>query len=214
MSRVYKKPADVSWPLWKFVLVGLGGSILWIFIIWVVRVPVAIYHANPRLTISDILLGSVWLLFAFWRRWAWQRGRKYRHWHNWMEGLFASIYITLLPLCGGIAYWNHALNYPWNYVVNGVLVTLFILVWAMPILSYPTAKKLSQIPWSLSGLLIPFAGVAGSGGALFGMYAYRNGQMRLALLVMGSMLFLLAFMIASGGAQYIWERRPWAKKDE
>jgi hypothetical protein len=209
MPRIRITPPAVFWPVWKVLFVGsaLSGSIT--LTAWGLK-SLALGHQLP-MTVFDFLLGCGFLLLLLLNRWTWRLRKKHLLWYDWLLALTGTMYFNGLFLGGAIVSWTSLLNYPWNWVVKGILVAFVILVWAMPLLSYPTAKKLSQIPWALSGSLLPFTGVAGAAGAVIGIYGYRHGQSKLVLGVAGSLFFLLAFLAAASSAQDFWDSRPWAK---
>lgn len=208
----------VSSPDWKALAVRLiAGLYMSGFVAisrWWGRMMFNNSHSFHPFVPSDFLPGIGFLLIAFWSWWTSHPRRKNKRWHEWLILLVFLMYITGLFLWGAISLFNHSLNYPWNQVVNGVVVALFTLVWIMPLLSYPTAKKLSQIPWLLSGPMMGLVGIAGTLGASFGMYGYRHGETKLVFGVMGFLCLFVAFLMAMSGARSIWDSRPWAREGE
>ncbi len=214
---IFTPPPSASWPIWKSVLLVLGFSVLWISLIWIFRLPLVIYrNDSPGLKTSDILLGIVWLPYLLWMRWTWKPGRKHRRWHHWIANLFASLYITLLLLCGGISYWNALLGKPWNLLVNTVSIVLFMLMWVLPALSYTVAKRLVNIQRSFDLKLLKFGGpaalmiMAGILGANFGMHGSLDGRM----LFMAFLFPVLSLGLAQYFATSLWPYRPWQKEAE
>lgn len=217
-KRKSSAPGIVFLPGWKALMiglsVGLGLNGIVVFFVWLGRMLTNNPPGFLPPTVWDIIPGSGFLLIPFWMRWAWQPRRKHARWHQWLATLITTMYINGLLLWAAIGSWNHALNYPWSQVVNGVLSALFILVWTMPIFCYPVAKKLSQIPWILSGPMMGLAGIAGILGASFGMHTHRHGETRLAFVVMGFLISFIVLMISVGGARSLWDSRPWAKEGD
>lgn len=218
MSRGIKKPSVVSMPVWKVIFGGIGGSILWVFLIWLFNFVLSMYRTGiPRpVTIGDILLGSVWLWIGFWTRWAYQVNRRHRRWHVWLESVFIGVYITLLLLCGGIAYWNALLGEPWNWVVNIVSIVLFALVWVFPAISFTFAKRITAAQDNLGLTMLKFGGpatlmiIAGTLGANFGMHGSRDSK----ILFIAFLFSVISIGLAQYFAVSLWPSRPWAKEEE
>ena len=191
---------------------------MWVFLIWLFNLFPSIYRTGtPRpVTIGDILLGSMWLLFGFWTRWAYQRKRKHAYWHRWLESVCIGIYITLLLLCGGIVYWNALLGKPWNLLVNAVSITLFVLMWILPTISDTSAKRLVEMQYSLDLKLLTFGTpavlmiIAGILGVHFGM----RGSLDARMLFVAFMFPVLSLGLAQYFAASLWPSRPWAQEEE
>lgn len=211
-------PSVVFWPVWKVVLVGLGGSALWTFLIWLFSLPLSIYRTGTHrtLTLGDVLLGSVWLLIGFWTRWNYQSRSRHVHWYRWLESVFISVYITILLLCGGIAYWNVLLDSPWNLLVNSVSIVLFVLMWVLPSISYAFAKRLVEIQYSVDLRLLKFGApavlmiMAGVLGSSLGMH----GSLDIRMLALAFLFPTLSLGLAQYFATYLWSNRPWSKEEE
>lgn len=227
--RELQKPAIVSWPTWKFLLLALfaGGSITslsWLFKAFWEPDRYIGFGSNPPsfppLTIGDILLGSGLLLIPFWKRWAWQPRRKHARWNRWLAELIGAVYVCVLVLLGGTASWNILLRSPWNWVVNSALVVFLIMAWILPALSYRWSKKIARVQDTFSLRMLAYGGVeslmvlAGILGASYGMNIARNGDMRWGLLAIGFLFSLLAVSLAQYNAEHLWRYRPWAKEEE
>ncbi len=211
MSKNYRV---VSMPIWKVWLLGVLNSILWTFLIWLFNLIPSLYLTGiPRsLSIGDILLGSVWLVMVFSARWK----DKHPRWYNWMSSVFIGLYITLLLLAGGITYWNALLDAPWNVIVNTVATILFVLMWILPALSFPLARRIATAQRRLDLILLRLGGpaavmiAAGILGANFGMRGSLDGKM----LFLAFMFPVLSIGLAQHFATALWGSRPWAKEEE
>lgn len=223
MPKEYEKPVGASWPVWKIMLIGFATSVLYIFLIWLFNSMLNQFNTGVYihpLTIHEILLGSGWLVLALWSRWAWRPRRKHARWHRWVQALGGVLYFSVLMLLLPITYWNALLKYPWNWVVNGVLIVLFTLAWILPVISYPMAKKLARMQWAFNFRILLYGGLsglmvlAGILGASFGMNASRNGEVGSAILVVAFLFSPIALAVAQMGGESAWSRRPWQKEDE
>lgn len=228
-KRELPKPDIVSWPTWKILLLGLfvGGSITsfsWGFkMFWEPGRYVGL-NSNPPsfppLTILDILLGIAPLLIVLWKRWAWQPRRKHARWHRWLVSLLGAVYLCTLTLVAGIKSWNIVLNRPWNWAMNGTLITLFIAAWILPALSYRWAEKIAHAQDTLSLRMLACGGVGslmvlgGILGANYGMHVSRRGETSTVLFILGFGFSLIAIFVAQYNADYLWRSRPWAKEEE
>lgn len=210
------KPRGASWPVWKVILAVLFTSVIFVFLIWLFNSMLRDFkgmgYFHP-LTMGEVLLGSGWLPLALWVRWAWSPRRKHAHWHRWLQTSGVFLYLTVLMLLLPVTYWHALLKNPWNWVVNGILVTLFVLAWILPVISYPMAKKLTDMQWKLNFLIYGLVGSGSILGASYGMYAKRNGEEGKAILVVALVSSFLPLFSAQMGSEYLWSRRPWAKEE-
>ncbi len=207
-------PKVVSLPLWRAITLGL---IMWVFVTsvcwWLDLILLEVRNPGrypgfrsdppifPPLTTDEIFVGSGILLSIFLTRWAWH-SRQF--WRRWLSTLFTMVYLYIGAVWSAVSLLGATINYPRNLVVNGTLIMLHILLWFMPILSYSRAKKLSQIPIQLSGHLFSLLGVFGTASAALGMYFHRNGQTRLAVLIMGLLAWTLVFLVTPGLSIYLY----------
>ncbi len=170
--------------------------------------------------VTDILFGSGFLLLSLWSLWAWQPRRKYARWHRWLVSQTGVIYVSVLILLGGVSSWNSLLQHPWNWIVNSILVMLFIIVCILPALSYRWSKKIAKAQDTLGLNILSYGGtgslmvLVGILGSIFGRAAYRGGKLETAIWVFGFMWPLVAIFLAQYNANKLWAFRPWAKEEE
>ena len=174
----------------------------------------------PPLTITDLLLGSGALVFSLWSYWAWRPRRKHGRWHRWLVREVGGMYISFVILLAGMKPWNILLKPPWNWVVNGLLLALFVTAWILPALSYPLARKIRALQDAIGIKMLKFGGPAGLMvlvgilGARYGRDLHRQGKNVEALLLFGFGFPLVSIFLAQYNATDFWPYRPWAKEEK
>jgi len=216
MPKNFPKPPVASFPIWKTILLGIGQSLIFTFLVWLFSALLPMIQGNlPDWSLSalDVLLGSVMLPITVYSRWAWQPRRKNAHWHRWIVNLSSGLYISGLLLTGAISYWNAILPLPWNVLINSLFLVMFLVAWVLPVLSYPLAKRLEEAQHTLDLYVLKWGGlsvvgIAGIIGANIGLHSdWRS--------VIVAVLFpIVAIGLAQYIASYLWPYRPWAKEDE
>lgn len=219
MPRTLPKPPIASWNIMRAAFLGTGLSILFTFLSWLFS-SIADWARdnsfNLTLSIREILAGSAFLPLSMYGYWAWRPKRKYGHWHRWIHSWLGSWYVSFLPLVGGMTYWNVLLDEPRNFLVNTVAIALFGLMWALPALSYPLAKRLLDMQYGLDLKLLKFGAPAalmimvGILGASFGLYGSLDGR----ILALAFLFPVVSLGLAQYFAASLWPYRPWAKEEE
>jgi hypothetical protein len=130
------------------------------------------------------------------------------------------MYISFVILLAGMKPWNILLKPPWNWVVNGLLLALFVTAWILPALSYPLARKIRALQDAIGIKMLKFGGPAGLMvlvgilGARYGRDLHRQGKNVETLLFFGFGFPLISIFLAQYNATDFWPYRPWAKEEE
>lgn len=217
MSKSFPKPPVSSFPVWKTMLYGTVMSLLFTFLIWLFNSLAPMAQGDLvdwSLSMSDIFLGSALLPVAFYSRWAWQPRRKNANWHRFTVNLVSCFYISGLLLLAAIMYWDIILVTPWNLLVNGIFVGAFFLVWVLPAISYPLAKRIEKGHHAFDLIILKWGGpgVVITAGILGGSIGLHGRDMR--LLIVAILVPLLAVGLAQYFASYLWRYRPWTEEEE
>jgi len=228
MPQRFPTPPIASFSVLKTLLWGTGASLLFVFLVWmfggVLSPTVRGGSRDWSLSISELLLGSVPLPLFLYSRWAWRRRRRNAAWHRWVAKVAVCFYLSILFLLASLASWKAMLLsfFPasspvWRHVGNGILIGLFALAWALPVVSYALARRLEDAQQQLDFKLLALSGGAPAAlmvlaGILGADYGLHGGDGRIVGLA------LLFALCAVGGAQFwavdLWRYRPWAKDEE
>lgn len=222
MPKKFEKPRGAS-SLRKSILGGLAGSAIFVFLIWLFNSVLNQFRTGVYmhpLRANEVLLGSGPLFLALYAYWAWKPRRKNARLHRWLQACGGVLYWSILMLLLPVTYWNALLKNPWKWVVNGILIALFITAWILPVISYSVAEKLVRMQWTFNLRILSYGGLgglmvlAGILGASFGMNASRNGEVGSVIFVIAFLFSLMALSMAQMGAETVWRYRPWAKEED
>ncbi len=125
-------------------------------------------------------------------------------------------------IAGGVICWDALLAAPWNWIVNGVSIALFILAWVLPAISQRAARRIAYAQDSLSFKMLAFGGpaalmvTAGILGASFGLHGgpSAEGQVDPRLVAVAVMPPIFGIGLAQYNAHHSWPYRPWQKDEE
>ena len=225
MPKTMSKPPLASYTPAKMVVLAVGSTLGITLLIWAVDSLTTPYAGDPDLSfsIAHVLMGMIWLAAAFYSRWAWQPRRKHGHWHRWTGAFVQAVYVCILLLLASLASWKATLHsfFPlappvWRQIGNAILVGLFALAWALPVISYALARRLEDAQERLDFKLLALSGgapaalmvLAGILGADYGLHGGDEG------IAVGGLLFsVCAVGLSQYWATYMWRHRPWAKDE-
>jgi len=228
MPKRFPTPPIASFSVFKTLLYATGGSLLFVFLVWLFG---GVLSPTDRggsrdwsLSISELLLGSVPLPLIFYSHWAWRPRRRNGTWHRWLVNVAGCFYVSILLLLAALASWKAILLsfFPasspvWRHVGVGILIGLFALAWALPVVSYALARRLEEAHHRLDFKLLVVSGGAPAAlmvlaGILGADYGLHGGDGRIVALALLSAL--CAVGLAQYWAAYLWRYRPWAKDEE
>jgi len=207
------KATIASFPFWKALVQGVFLSAGIVILSGGFRFIVGISDGFT-LEVWNIALGGAFLIIGLFNWWVW-------HWHGkrapvfrWWTTLAGNLFVAILLLSAGLTCWNALLMSPWNWIVNGILILIFVWMLVLPALSTSRAKSFSKAQDVLSAKMLMFGGAA----ALMLFSGIVGASVGLSRSV-GSILFLFAFLLpvfAIGLVQYsmtrLWLYRPWQKE--
>ena len=215
MSNPSPRPAVASFSIWQTLLLGLSMSMLFTFLIWLMN---GLLSEAPDWSLSfwNMFLGMMFLPWSLYSHWAWHVKGKRGDRHQWLARFIGAFYISFLLLIGGFLYWKTVFFFPWNLLVNGILVILFVMAWALPAISFPLAKRFQEMQYVFDSKVLRFGGpailigMAGVLGANFGLQTFGN--------LRSSVAALLISVVSIGLAQHfavdLWRSRVQVKKEE
>lgn len=220
-SKALPKHPVARMPLWKVVLLGLflSGfvSLMSALAPAVVEKP---FSFSP--TMWDITIGGTLLVLILFHRWTWGPRRKHGRWLRWFANVATSVYVSLLFLLPPILLWNILVRPPWNWIVNGVSIALFVLVWVLPAISERAAGRIAYAQDTLGLKMLRFgtpAGLMVTAGILGANFGLHGGPSPEAAL--GTRLVFIALLgppcaiaMAQYFADYFWPYRPWQKDEK
>ncbi len=138
-------PPVASGSAVKAVLVSAQASLLLTFLVWSISAVLPLGKGKPAdwsLTIEDILLGNALLPVLFYERWAWRSKHRHAYWHRWLGRVIVHVYLSFLLVLCGVLSWNTIFSAPWNIVLSGITISLFLLAILLPFISYNLTKQL------------------------------------------------------------------------
>jgi len=193
------KPLPVeSWSLWKVVLFPFV-----VFGIWA-SLSIFIPYFTPLAFFIGLLLtiaGVAGFILA-------SRGQRRKGQIFFTQAFFLILFVTAarawLVIIGNVALWVL-----WMTLLLGI----YILAWALPSLDpklsaflwreqYAPETKVGKAVLRVSAKFFP---IAGASGALFGMYATRDGQDDLVALIMGMIFSLLSIGLSQVASHTFWK---------
>ncbi len=218
------KAPVASMPLWKAVLMGAGLGLICGFFGWLA--PSVLHHGLhgrwPPVSAWPAIHFGFFTLISIYMWWAWRPRRKHGRWLRWCGSVAFTVYLSALFIAGGVIYWDALLAAPWSWIVNGVSIALFILVWVLPAISQKAARRIAFAQDRLSFKMLAFGGpaalmvTAGILGANFGLHGgpSAEGQVDPRLVVFAFALPILGIGLAQYNAHHFWPYRPWQKDGE
>jgi len=200
------KPLPVeSWSLWKvvlfpFVVFGIWASLMILY---------------PNYSPLSFLIGVLLMItgvagFILARRGQRRKGQIFFA-HSFFLILFVTAARAWLVIIGNVVLW--AL---WMTLLLGI----YLLAWALPSLD----PKLSALLWreqyspetkvgkAVLRFSAKFFPIAGASGALFGMYATRDGQDDLVALILGMIFSLLSIGLSQVTSHTFWKEDQMAEQ--
>ena len=209
------KAAIADYPFWKATLLAIFVSVsISVLSSGFALITEARSHFSFR--VWDILLGHISLGISLFNWWAWRPYRKNARKVRWLATLMGNFYISILLFLGAFSAWNVLLDKPWNWLANGGMAGLFVLVWMLPVISSSIAKRFQRAQDIFSLKLLRLGGpaalmiLAGILGARFGLHGSTNAKM----FALAFLMSLLAVGAAQYAAAYLWPYRPWAKEEK
>lgn len=182
-------PAD-NWPIWKLIIVPAV-----LFGLWALLPTLYPSYSTAALfiSISLVILGIAGVVLV-------GRGRR-----RLGQTLFGNAFFLLILAMGARGWFVVVGNTTTWAFWMAIIIAAYVLAWALPALNprlsallwkeqYTPETKFGRAFLSFSSRILP---IAGSGGALIGMYGTRSGQDNLIALLVG----ILATIVPIGWAQ-------------
>jgi len=212
-KRKLIKPGIATMPIWKAILVGGFVSIGIYFSIW----GSSMVLLGEKNSLMAICLGSGIFLISILNWWVWQPKHKYIT--RWYAATISNLYFSLIFLFPSISGLAKSLAIPWNWYVNGVLISLYIFAWILPLFSYKAANSISR-KQDLFGLYMLKYGsvgglffVAGIIGKNWSSSIVQNQDKIGALVSLSFLSFLIAIFAAQYSSVYLRSCHPWSKEN-